>query len=260
MTLSPSGPVLFIGHGSPMNAIRDTPFTQALAAIGRDFPAPQAVLCISAHWVTKGARTTAMERPRTIHDFYGFPKALFDIDYPARGEPGLAARAAVLANGAVDRTEWGLDHGAWAPLRRIYPAAHIPVVQMSIDATLSPDAMVAVGRALCALRDEGVMILGSGNIVHNLRDIDFNDLAPARDYATAFDAAIARMIAERDIAALSAAPVASADGRRSVPTAEHYLPLLYVMGAVRDTDRLNMRYAAIENASISMRTFSFEAQ
>jgi 4,5-DOPA dioxygenase extradiol len=250
-----------------MNAIRDTPFTRALENIGRDFPAPAAVCCVSAHWLTRATFVTGMAQPRTIHDFGGFAQALFDIAYPAPGDPALAARlAGAHADIAVD-LDWGLDQGAWAVLRKIYPHAAVPVIQLSIDATKSGAVHADFGRRLAALREDGVMILGSGNIAHNLRRVDFSDDDAPLDWAVAFDLRAGDLragerIAARDIGAL-ADPFARADiedaARLAIPTTEHWLPLLYVLGAAQPDDILRVRYEAIDNASISMRTFSFEA-
>jgi 4,5-DOPA dioxygenase extradiol len=181
MSLQPSMPVLFAGHGSPMNAIEDNAFTRGWQAAVASMPKPKAILCISAHWETRGVGVCIAERPQTIHDFGGFPQALFDVQYPAPGDPALARRVASMVKGVQVHTtpEWGLDHGAWSVLRVMYPQADVPVVQLSLD-TAQPGAFhLNLARELTPLRDEGVLILGSGNIVHNLRLINFRDPAPA---------------------------------------------------------------------------------
>ena len=222
-------PVLFIGHGNPMNAIERNEFHRGWAAVAGRLPRPKAILCVSAHWETRGAWVTAAARPATIHDFYGFPKALFDVRYPAPGDPALAARVAVLVASERVRLdpERGLDHGAWSVLIAMYPAADVPVVQLGMDTSLPGAYHVALSRELAALRDEGVLVLGSGNIVHNLRLFDFRDPAPL-DWALAADASIRRMIADRRLAGLAAYPERP-ESRLAVPTPEHYLPLLYAV-------------------------------
>jgi len=164
-------PVIFIGHGSPMNAVRDTPFTRKLGELGKRLPRPKAVLCISAHWMTEGTWVTHMQNPKTIHDFYGFPQELFDIQYPAPGDPGTAERISRNSSDPSihpDNELWGLDHGTWSVLRHMYPAADVPVLQLSLNIIQGPEFHFALGKKLAHLRDEGILIVGSGNIVHNL--------------------------------------------------------------------------------------------
>ncbi len=225
-------PAVFIGHGSPMNAIEDNTFHRAWGELGTRLPRPKAILCISAHWETRGVGVTAMERPKTIHDFYGFPQALFDVRYPAAGDPALARRVASLlaSHRPVLDTEWGLDHGAWSVLIAMYPRADIPVVQLSIDTSKPGAYHYDIGRALKPLRDEGVLILGSGNIVHNLRLFDFRKPV-AVDWAVRFDAAVKQRIAAGAHADLIAFDRMGEDAAFAINSAEHYLPLLYVLGA-----------------------------
>ena len=191
-------PALFVGHGSPLNAIEDNEFSRAWAEVGRSLPAPSAILCISAHWETPAPQVTAMAQPRTIYDFYGFPQALYEVTYPAPGSPTLArlVQEAVKDSHVQLDQAWGLDHGAWSVLARIFPSAHIPVVQLGLDRHLSPEAHYALGRQLRPLRRKGVMIIGSGNIVHNLRQIQWADTA--YDWALEFDEAIRQRIAAGD--------------------------------------------------------------
>jgi len=225
-------PAVFVGHGSPMNAIEDNAFRRAWGDLGRRLPRPKSILCVSAHWETRGVALTAMAAPRTIHDFYGFPQALFDVRYPAPGDPALAERVATLlaAHKPVLDTQWGLDHGAWSVLIAMYPKADIPVVQLSIDTSKPGAYHYGIGQALKTLRDEGVLILGSGNIVHNLRLFDFR--APATpEWATRFDALVKQRIGAHAHDELIAFEAMGADARLAIPTAEHYLPLLYVLGA-----------------------------
>ena len=189
-------PVLFVGHGNPMNAIERNEFHLGWAAIARRLPRPRAILCVSAHWETRGAHVTAAAAPETIHDFYGFPQALFDVRYPAPGDPALAARVAALVTServGLDPGR-GLDHGAWSVLIAMYPSADVPVVQLSMDTSLPGSHHYALARQLAPLRDEGVLVLGSGNIVHNLRLFDFRDPAPL-DWALAADAELRGHIA-----------------------------------------------------------------
>jgi 4,5-DOPA dioxygenase extradiol len=253
-------PVLFIGHGSPMNALADNDFTRSLDRLRALCPSPRAVLCISAHWMTEGSWVTHMAQPKTIHDFYGFPQALFDVQYPAPGSPETAELVAATVQRPqvhLDDEMWGLDHGAWSVLRHIYPAADVPVLQLSLYMEQPPEYHLALGRALRPLRDQGVLIVGSGNIVHNLRRIRWEPGAMPYDWAVEFDAWARDRISVRDAAALATQFTATEAGRLSVPTTEHYLPLLYVMGAAEEGDSLRFEYEGIENGSISMRTLSF---
>ena len=223
-------PALFVGHGNPMNAIRPNQFRVAWTEIGARLPRPKSILCVSAHWETRDAYVTATEMPETIHDFYGFPKALFDVRYPARGDPALARRAAALVASERVRLDpgRGLDHGAWSVLVAMYPAADVPVVQLSIDTSQPGRHHYALARQLAPLRDEGVLVLGSGNVVHNLRQVDFRDLTPL-PWAERADAEIRGHVAAGRHEALMDYPGSSADARLAVPTPEHYLPLLYAI-------------------------------
>ncbi|MCX6033459.1 MAG: 4,5-DOPA dioxygenase extradiol, partial [Chloroflexi bacterium] len=187
-------PVLFIGHGSPLNAIEDNEFSRAWIAVGKALPTPKAILCVSAHWETRGTQVTAMEKPRTIYDFYGFPPELYAMTYPASGSPELARRVRDLAGGdeiTLDLT-WGLDHGAWSVLKRLFPYADVPVIQLSLDVAKTAQAHYDLGRQLRPLRDEGILILGSGNIVHNLHMVVFEDTT--YDWAVAFDGKVKQWI------------------------------------------------------------------
>ena len=187
-------PVLFIGHGSPMNAIEDNEFSRAWSEAGRSLPRPKAILCISAHWETKGTQVTAMEKPKTIYDFYGFPPELYAVQYPAAGSPDLARRIQELVKPVevLQDLSWGLDHGAWSVLCRLFPQADVAVVQLSLDRSISPQAHYDLGRQLGALRDEGILIIGSGNVVHNLGRITWEDTA--FDWANEFDDAVKHWI------------------------------------------------------------------
>jgi len=225
--------VLFVGHGSPMNAIEDNAYTRSLGALGARLGKPAAVLCVSAHWLTRGTAVTGMERPRTIHDFGGFPEALFKVRYPAPGSPEVAelARAALGGSVVVDREEWGLDHGAWSVLRHMYPEADVPVVQLGIDYGAPARRHFELGEKLRPLREKGVLILGSGNVVHNLRRISFDEDAAPEPWALEFDAWVKARVEARDFEPLLGDLSAAPSGRISVPTTDHYDPMLYVLGA-----------------------------
>ena len=222
-------PVLFVGHGNPMNAIERNAFHLGWAEVARRLPRPKAILCVSAHWETQGAAVTSAGQPATIHDFFGFPQALFDVRYPAPGDPALAARVAALIASERVRLDpgRGLDHGAWSVLIAMYPEADVPVVQLGMDTRLPGSHHLALARQLAPLRDEGILVLASGNIVHNLRLFDFRDPAPL-DWALAADASIRALIAGRRHDALAAWPEGP-ESRLAVPTPEHYLPLLYAV-------------------------------
>lgn len=259
----PRMPAIFVGHGSPTNAIEDNPFTRALMGMGRGFvEPPRAVLVISAHWLTAGVMVQAGQRPETIHDFGGFPEELYRIQYPAPGAPAYArATAALLAGEAVETTEWGLDHGAWAVLRHVFPEARIPVFQLSIDWARKIDFHFEFARALRPLRDRGVLILGSGNIVHNLREsmprIISGDERPF-DWAVEFDAWVKGRLDERDFAALARHGEAGPSALLSVPTPEHYVPLLYTAAVAEPGETITQVYEEVCYGGISMRTFRVE--
>ena len=223
-------PALFVGHGNPMNAIRTNAFRTAWTGLGARLPRPKAILCVSAHWETRNAYVTATESPETIHDFYGFPKALFDVRYPASGSPALAARVAGLITSERVRLDpgRGLDHGAWSVLVAMYPEADVPVLQLSIDTSQPGRHHYALARQLLPLRDEGVLVMGSGNVVHNLREFDFLDPTPL-PWAGRADAEVRGHVEAGRHEALMDYPGSNADARLAVPTPEHYLPLLYAI-------------------------------
>ena len=253
-------PVLFIGHGSPMNAIEDNAWSRGFVELGRALPQPAAILSISAHWFVPGLHTTGGAHPRTIHDFGGFPKALFDMEYPAPGEPRLAQRVLELAapgRGSV-ADDWGLDHGTWTVLHHLRPRADVPVVQLSIDTRLSAAEHLALGRALRPLRDEGVLILGSGNVTHNLRHammaFQRGDTG-IPEWARSFDADAANAAQQHDGAAL-ARLLDTEPGRMSHPTPDHYLPLLYAVGAAGEGDPVSFPLEGW-TGSLSMRSIRF---
>ncbi|NMM27612.1 MAG: 4,5-DOPA dioxygenase extradiol [Glaciimonas sp.] len=252
-------PALFIGHGSPMNALQDNQFTQSWQRLGQQIPRPKAILAISAHWTTSGTAVTAMTTPTTIHDFGGFPQALFDMHYPAAGDPALAARVrALLVPTPVQMDQsWGLDHGSWSVLCKMYPAADVPVVQLSIDLMQDAAFHLDLGRRLAPLREEGVLIIGSGNIVHNLRAISWDGTTPAFDWAQRFNRSMRDFLLADDRVQLCNAMTGSADARLAVPTTEHFLPLLYVVGSKQASETITLFNDQIELGSIGMLSVGF---
>lgn len=248
-------PILFVGHGSPMNAIEDNTWSRAMIALGTNVPEPRAILCISAHWYVGGTFVTANPMPKTIHDFGGFPQPLFEVQYPARGDVELAGRISTMLakERAETRTDWGLDHGTWSVLKHMRPKADVPVLQLSIHRQLPASAHVAIGRALAPLRDDGVLILGSGNITHNLRDAFANRGGKTPAWASAFDADINRALEQRDEAFLVRA-LDTDNGKQSHPSHDHYLPLLYAFGAASETDAVTSPIVGFDWGSLSMRS------
>jgi 4,5-DOPA dioxygenase extradiol len=248
-------PALFIGHGNPMNAVTVNAYSAAWRQIGERLPKPKTILAISAHWYVPFAGVTANIAPRTIHDFGGFPKELFQVQYPAPGDPTLARRVQQLLapiNVALDET-WGLDHGSWSILRHIYPDADIPVVQLSIDETTPASHHFEIGTKLAALRDEGVLVLGSGNLVHNLHAYAWGRHMPnSYDWAARFEATAKTLMLSSNFDPLIYYETLGPDAALSVPTPEHYLPLLYVLGAGRGGDTVTFPVEGVDGGSISM--------
>ncbi len=248
-------PALFVGHGSPTNAIEDNEFSRAWAEVGESLSRPRAILCISAHWETAGTQVTAMERPKTIHDFYGFPQPLYEMQYPAPGSPALAR----IAHDTLHTTQvemdskWGLDHGAWAVLCHMFPKADVPVVQLSLDQTKGPEFHYELGKELRALRHKGVLVVGSGNMVHNLRVIKWQDTA--YDWALEFDDKLRKLLLAGDHDSIIRYTTLGEAARLSVPTNEHYLPLLYVLALQDRKDELAFFADRVTLGSISMRSF-----
>jgi 4,5-DOPA dioxygenase extradiol len=247
-------PVLFVGHGSPMNAIEDNAFSRNWQELGPRLPAPEAILCVSAHWLTRGTAVTAMAQPRTIHDFWGFPEVLNTYRYPAPGDPVLARSIAGLIVGTEVTLDegWGLDHGTWVVLTHMFPAAQIPVLQLSIDPRQPARFHYALGEELRELRERGVLLVGSGNIVHNLGLMDIS-ADRGYDWAIAFDAAIARQLVQHDHRGIVDYEALGKIAQLSVPTNDHYLPLVYVVGASRPQDRIAFYSEQIVYGSVSMR-------
>lgn len=253
-------PVVFFGHGNPMNAVQDTVWSRAWAAIGRVIPRPRAVLSVSAHWYCPETAVTATASPRTIHDFRGFPRELFAVEYPAPGDPDLAAHVReLLAPTPVKPDQsWGFDHGTWSVLCHVLPDADVPVVQLSINAAQPPEFHYAIGERLAPLRDEGVLVLGSGNVVHNLHAYVW-DRRPVQPFAWAsrFDTAVRDRVRQRDYGPLIQYASLGPDASLSVPTPDHYLPLLYVIGASRSDDTVSFPTEGIEGGSLSMLSIRF---
>lgn len=256
-------PVLFIGHGSPLNAISDNKFTQALRSWGPKLPTPRAILVVSAHWLTNGATGVAVNAlQRTIHDFGGFPKALHEMEYPALGHPELALQAASLItrNKAIPTMAYGLDHGAWTVLRHLYPLAQIPVFQVSIDYEKPAAFHYAIGHELQALREAGVLIIGSGNIAHNLRATDRwagESPAASRPWAASFDGAVKSALSQRDDKALLAYESLDSGAQLAVPTPDHYWPLLYALGASDQGEVPTTIFEGFHSGTLSMRCLQF---
>ena len=255
-TAQSSMPALFVGHGNPMNGLEENAYTKGWRAIGEAIPRPRAVLCVSAHWYIQGTRVTAMERPRTIHDFGGFPRELSEVEYPAPGDPVLANRVAELlkpADVVEDSESWGLDHGTWSVLIHVFPEADVPVVQLSLDETQPASVHYDLGRRLSPLREEGILIVGSGNIVHNLHTYAWgrHDVEPF-GWAVRFETEARRLLASHEHDPLIDYESMGPQALLSVPTPEHYLPLLYVIAGCRGDDEIAFPVEGVDGGSVSM--------
>lgn len=237
-------PVLFLGHGSPMNAIEENEFVQGFRNVAAEVPKPQALLCVSAHWETRGTFVTAMEHPRTIHDFGGFPQALFDVRYPAPGDPKLAEEVQRTVKGAkvgLDQS-WGLDHGAWSVVKNMYPNADVPIIQMSIDRNLAPERHYALAKEIATLRDKGVLIIGSGNMVHNLGMVAWDKLDQTYAYDWALEASdkMKHAITSGDHATLINFHTQGRAFDLAINSGEHFIPLLYTLALQNKNDRATL--------------------
>ena len=260
--LSPSArmPVVFLGHGSPMNAIQDTAFSRLWTDLGKTLPRPKAILVVSAHWMTEGTTLVDVSRmPKTIHDFYGFPDELYAQQYTAPGAPDLAREVATLlaSHHGEEDDRWGLDHGAWTVLKFLYPDADVPVFQVSIDMSRDLSYQLEIGQVLSELRDRGVLILGSGNVVHNLRALRFG--GKPQDFAVEFDTLFTEKLTDRNFAALADRQSLGGLLRMAHPSVDHYLPALTIAGASDDRDQLTFMADAIDLGSVSMRSYIFHA-
>lgn len=248
-------PAVFFGHGNPMNAVQDNAWTRAWSILGATLPKPRAVLCVSAHWYFPGLAATAQRQPRTIHDFGGFPDALYRVQYPAPGSPELANRIAALLDPlpvAMDH-EWGLDHGTWSVLTHAYPAADVPVVQLSLDSRQPAAWHYALARRLAPLRDEGVLIAGSGNLIHNLHAYSWGrHPVAAYDWALRFEALARKVMSTHDFTPLIDYAALGPDALLAAPTPDHYLPLLYVLAQHQDGEPVDFPVEGFDGGSISM--------
>jgi len=248
-------PAIFFGHGNPMNALADNGWTRGWREIGESIPNPKAIICVSAHWYIPAVAVTAMERPRTIHDFGGFPRELFEVQYPAPGSREIAERVAELLSIDVilDDSGWGLDHGTWSVLCHAFPDADIPVIQLSINETQPAPFHYEIGGMLAPLRDEGVLIVGSGNIVHNLHAYAWGDQKRGPfDWAERFDNKARELMLARDHEPLIYYEAMGKDALLSAPTPDHYLPLLYVLGTQQDDEEVSFPVEGFDGGSISM--------
>lgn len=252
-------PLLFVGHGSPMNAIEKNEFSESWIEIGKSMPLPTAILCISAHWETKGTQVTMMQNPQTIHDFGGFPQALFDVEYPAQGNPVLAEelKQMVTSTNVSLNNDWGLDHGTWSILKHIYPQANIPVIQLSIDYTKDAKYHYELAKELALLRSKGVLIMGSGNLIHNLRMAQYSPVYGFNgDYAYEWAAEINQLFKEKiangDHQSLIEFEKLHPSIKLAVPTVEHYLPLLYILALQADNENVTFFNDKVVAGSLSM--------
>lgn len=253
-------PTIFFGHGNPMNAVSKNAYTEGWRAIGRSIPRPEAVLAISAHWYIPGCGVTVDTAPKTIHDFGGFPRELYAVQYPAPGSPDLARRVTNLLSPLevpLD-DEWGLDHGTWSILTHIFPHADIPVVQLAIDERQPPRFHYELGKRLAPLREEGILVIGSGNLVHNLHSYAWGrDGVNAYDWAARFEQRVRDLLLAGDDASLVAYDKLGRDAMLSIPTPDHYLPLLYVLGLRRSDDPVSFPVEGVDGGSVSMLTIRF---
>lgn len=255
-------PVLFIGHGSPMNAIEDNDFTRTLRALGQKLPKPKAILVISAHWLTRGTWVQVAERPKMIYDMYGFPKPLYEVQYPAPGTPEFARQTKAIVTHAniMEDHEWGFDHGNWSVLVHLFPQADVPVFQLSIDYYKPAEWHYELARQLQALRHKGVLIIGSGNLTHNLRMVDFHDIdASPRDWALEFDQRIKAFLEDRNDKAVVEYEKLGRAAQLAVPEPSHYLPLVYAVGLHDDKDEVIYPYDKFHYGTLSMRSVLYSS-
>ena len=250
-------PVLFLGHGSPMNAIEENQFVQGFRDAAKKIPKPNAILCVSAHWYTEGTFVTTMDMPKTIHDFYGFPQPLFDVQYPAPGNPALAHETAELLMPVEvgENHSWGLDHGAWSVIKHMYPEADIPVIQLSIDYTKPPQYHFELAQKLSKLREKGILIIGSGNIVHNLRMIDWKNIdvvGAGWDWAIEAREKTNNWLLDGDFNNLIDYKKMGTELQYAIPTPDHFLPLIYTLGLKEKSEELSLFNDELIGGSLSM--------
>lgn len=250
-------PVLFLGHGSPMNAIEENQFVNGFRSLAKNLPKPNAILCVSAHWFTKGSKVTAMEMPKTIHDFGGFPKELFEVQYPAQGSPELATiTQELLLPTAIELDHhWGLDHGAWSVIKHLYPEANIPVIQLSIDYSKPAEYHFQLAQQLSRLREKGILIIGSGNIIHNLRLVDFYNFEKddyGYDWAVEARATINSLLLDGNFQPLLEYEKQSRAFQLAIPTPEHFLPLIYTLGLKDKSEEIQLFNDKLVAGSLSM--------
>ena len=253
-------PLLFVGHGSPMNAIEDNEFSQRWSKISKEIPQPKAMLCISAHWLTKGTHVTAMQHPKTIHDFGGFPKALFDVQYPAPGNPALAieVKELIKSTNAGLNHDWGLDHGTWSVVKQMYPDAKIPVLQLSIDYDKPAQYHFDLAKQLSALRQKGVLIIGSGNMIHNLRLVAMDRINEGEfgfDWAFEMNDIFKKNISERNFSSLINYESLGSAAKLAIPTPDHYYPMIYALGLVENNEDISFFNDKVVGGSASMTSF-----
>ncbi len=257
-------PVLFIGHGSPMNLVQSNRFTRSLIDLGHTMPRPEAIMVISAHWLTRGSFVTCSDRPRMIYDFYGFPEELYQVKYECSGAPAFAKLVPELAGDSTIRCDysWGIDHASYSILRHMYPSADVPVFEMSLDYSFNDHHPRTIqyhyelGKRLRALRDRGILIIGSGNLVHNLRFIDFSDMdATPFEWAVQADEKMRSHLTAGEYRDLIDYPYTSEWASRAIPTLDHYLPMIYAISLQEEGEDIRFTYEGFQNGSISMRSF-----
>jgi len=256
-TVKEKMPVIFIGHGSPLNAVNRNEFTSDLKKLAGTLPQPDAVLVISAHWLTQGTRITSGENPEQIYDFYGFPEELYSIKYQPGGSPEIAAEVADSVNGVtiVQDEDRGIDHAAWAVMKHIYPKENIPVLEISLDMNILPEQHYRLGAAMSVLRDKGLLIIGSGNIVHNLPVMDYYEGAAPHDWAVEFDERVKKYLQEDNHNELIEYEKWGKISKYAVPTDEHYLPMLYAAALKQADEGLEFIHESIQYGTVSMRSF-----
>lgn len=250
-------PALFIGHGSPMNILADNSFTRDMINLGEMLPTPEAIVVVSAHWLTHGTYITSGSKPEQIYDFYGFPRTLYEYKYMAPGSPETADTVSLAAgrNKIIKDDARGIDHAAWSILKHIFPHHNIPVLELSLDASKEPIFHFEFGKKLGVLRSKNILVIGSGNIIHNLSEIDFNDAARPFGWANEFDLQVKTLIEKKDFTTLINYHKIGQSARKAIPYFDHYLPMLYTLGMAGETENIKFIHESIQNGSISMRSF-----